>query len=191
VDVVLFGGMDEYSPVLGYCRDRFLGKANAGPMHPFELDLQSSVVGEGCCVLALARELDTPTKAMAAIENVTMEVSGPLVAGNEVHILAADGFSGYGTGYRFLVESATPAASYVPHYGSFPSVMAFDIAVAATAFQRGRLPVPPAAGMNPSMRVRMRDAPSVENNESIICFSCNAYGYQGRVRVQGVSSFRG
>jgi len=172
--------------VLGYCRDRFFGAGNRGPMDPFDLGRQTSVVGEGCCMLVLARYADVPERSMAAIKDVSMGSAGPVEVDDGIHLLGADGFSWYGQEYRPVIESSMPAASYVPYYGSFPSATAFDLAVAATAFRQRRLPTPPNTGMNGAMRKRFAMHPALMEGETITCITCNAYGYHGRIRVAAV-----
>jgi len=188
VDVVLFGGMDEYSSPLGYCRDRFFGDANLGPMEPFALERQTSVVGEGCCFLALGRREAVGTRAMATIEAVTMSPAVPGLPAGDLYLLAADGFSWYGSGYGPVIDSGQPAASYAPYYGSFPAAMAFDFAVAATTYRRGTLLPPPEKGMNVLMEERLRTHPRIRQEEKITCFSCNAHGYQGTVTMGAVEA---
>ncbi len=185
-DLVLFGGMDEYSPLLGYCRDRFFGSANRGPMEPFLTEKQTSVVGEGCCVFALGRRADISASALALIEEVTMGPAGCVRTEGNLYLLAADGNRWYGSEYHSMFQAEKPAASFAPYYGSFPSAMAFDLAVATTAFRHGVLPRPPERAMNASMRERMAHDPSVRPGERIVCFSCNAARYHGSVRMRAV-----
>ena len=186
VDLVLFGGMDEYSSVLGYCRDRLFGTANNGPMDPFLPEAQTSVVGEGCCVLALSRGDDIKEGALALVEEVAMGPAGSVRREGDIYFLAADGNRWYGSEYLSTIRSEKPAASFTPYYGSFPSAMVFDLGVAATAFRHGVLPRPPERAMNASMRERTEHDHSIRPGESIVCFSCNALRHHGAVRMRAI-----
>ena len=55
VNAVLFGAVDEYCPVLGYCYERFYQDKAQGPLQPDQWSKQTAVMGEGAAFLLLTR----------------------------------------------------------------------------------------------------------------------------------------
>ncbi|MCD4687770.1 MAG: beta-ketoacyl synthase chain length factor [Desulfuromonadaceae bacterium] len=140
VDHVVFGGVDEYSAVLGYCWERFLGSESTEEMAPFDLARQTALVGEGSAFFVLSRE--ETASPYGAIDRVSLgHLSGglPILPKDPVYILGADGHRQCSAKYPELVPQGASVASYAPLYGSLPVGQAFDLAAAALAMRDGRL----------------------------------------------------
>jgi len=188
-DVVLVGGLDEYSPVIGYGRGRFLGEGCRGPMMPLDMDRSTSVVGEGCCFLVLGRTREFAGRAIAKIEKIDVgpiESEPPDLEENDILVLGADGFNGYGRHYLPYIKSGRCCVSYAPYYGSFPAAMAFDLAVAATAFRGGRLPRPPEGSANTPLLKRLASRGDGLEGEKIVTINCNSFDRYGHIRMGAV-----
>ncbi|MDX9979505.1 MAG: beta-ketoacyl synthase N-terminal-like domain-containing protein [Lentisphaeria bacterium] len=151
VDAVVCGGVDEYHPMVGYCRDRFFGEANQGPVAPFDFARQSAVVGEGASFLLLTRD-DGATPVYGYLDSVQtgwLAAETPAFAADAVCIVGADGHAQCGGLYARHVPAGLPLAAYAPVHGSFPAAPALDLAIAAIGLKHGRLPVC-AGGMSPA-----------------------------------------
>ncbi len=144
VDAVLFGAVDEYSDVLGYCWERYFGthETDQAEMHPLDFERQSAIPGEGSVFLVLSRR-ENPGK-YGCIRGVNMGFAdhGELDLPEEgLLILGADGYKGTGTLYSRYIPASGQVACYTPFYGSFPTSPAFDLAAAGLLIQ-GRLVAP-------------------------------------------------
>ncbi len=56
VDAVLFGGVDEYCSVLGYCWQRFFGAGSPVQHEAIGMEYQSAITGEGSAFFLLTRD---------------------------------------------------------------------------------------------------------------------------------------
>lgn len=135
VDHVLFGAVDEYCEVLRYCRQQFFGNGEQGPIQPLDFARQSAVVGEGAAFFVLSR--GQGGKNYGRIDQVSFGncQTGPVsLPETDRLIVGADGHRHCGGWYAPLVATHKLAA-YTPLYGSFPTAMALDIAVAGLLLQ--------------------------------------------------------
>ncbi|MBT3290917.1 MAG: beta-ketoacyl synthase [Victivallales bacterium] len=156
VDAVVCGGVDEYHPVVGYCRDRFFADANQGPVAPLDFARQSAVVGEGAGFLLIGRD-DGTKPAYGYLETVQSGWLGaetPAFAADAACIVGADGHSQCGTLYERHVPPQLPVAAYASAYGSFPAAPALDLAIAAIGVGQGSLPVCPGGHRSASVADR-------------------------------------
>lgn len=178
VDHVVFGGVDEYSPVLGYCWERFLGSDSQGEMAPFALNRQSAVIGEGAAFFVLSR--NPQNSPYGTIEEVTvghLSAGAPLLPESAVYFLGADGHSHCGPHYAALVPAGRSVAAYAPLYGSLPVGPAFDLAAAALSLRHKRLFASPG-------KIESKTAWTVVDGEGldqrdICCLKVDAEGRYG------------
>jgi 3-oxoacyl-[acyl-carrier-protein] synthase II len=182
VDAVLFGSIDEYCDVMGYCSARAYDKDGfPRRMQPLELGLQSAIAGEGAAFFLLSRDTSAPDR-YGHIRDVRtgMIPDAPVAPSGEVIILGADGEKACGSGYRKLLPPAAPVAAYTPLYGSFPSSQAFDLAVAALCRSGKTLfPSPGAGGETHTTNVVETHTPL--GNRDIRCIKCNPDGRFGSI----------
>jgi 3-oxoacyl-[acyl-carrier-protein] synthase II len=151
VDSVLFGAVDEYCDVIGYCWHRYYGDRGIvdHKMKPFEYDLQTAIPGEGAAFFLLARADEIPSR-YGCIDNVTMGRCdrGPLaVTDNTLLFIGADGHRQCGGYYKQYIPENGRMASYTPVYGSLPIGPAFDMAIAALSRKAGVLCDPPSGNI--------------------------------------------
>ncbi len=144
VDSVLFGGVDEYCDVLGYCLHQFFGY-NGNDIKPFDFERQSAIAGEGAAFFLLSRSKKTDS-SYGFIENVKVSsmVNGePVIPEGSILFIGADGHVQCGRRYERFLSEDLPLTAYSPLYGSMPVGPGFDMAVAALSIRSGRLFVIP------------------------------------------------
>jgi 3-oxoacyl-[acyl-carrier-protein] synthase II len=159
-DQVLFGAVDEYCDVLGYCWQRFFGKNENGVMKPLTPGLQSAIPGEGAAFFVLSKTESNSSKYGSVVDVRTGRASGAestLSDNCDLLILAADGHKNCDKFYQDAFLENINTACYSPLYGSLPIGPAFDMAIAALSLKEGRLFTPPAS-LNGNSRIT---APSV------------------------------
>ncbi len=145
VDRVLFGCVDELCDVLGYCRERFFGSAEAGPLVPFEFGTQSAVAGEGAAFFVLGQALEAaPYGHIDDVRLGNSLIKPPAFPEDDLLLLGADGHRACGRRYQDLLKGRK-AAAYTPLYGSFPAAAGFDLAVAALCLRDNHLFASPSA----------------------------------------------
>jgi len=175
VDAVLFGGVDEYCSVLGYCWQRFFAPDPAERMKPLEWSNQSAIIGEGSAFFLLTRdEGDKPKYGFIRdIQIGHVRKFKPQSPEGVFLFLGADGQKSSGTHYALCVQQDTASAVYTPHYGSFPAGFAFDMAIAGLSIQERTIyATPEHAGNNSGLKI-VRDQQDLVS-EQICClkFSC-------------------
>jgi 3-oxoacyl-[acyl-carrier-protein] synthase II len=142
VDRVLFGGVDEYCDVLGYCWQRFYGEQAGGPMRPLEFDRQTAVVGEGAAFFLLTHE-ERIVPRYGFITNVEIGGSAQVhLPDDAILILGADGHRKCCSRYAQYLSADRTFACYTPLYGSLPVGQAFDMAIAALSRRDNRIFAP-------------------------------------------------
>lgn len=137
VDSVLFGGVDEYSSVLGYCWNRFFGEPKETTIRSLEFDRQSAVIGEGAVFFLLSRD-EKQIAPYGFIEEVkvgSIEEGNLDLPENAFLFLGADGHIQCSRLYRRFIPKNAEVVSYTPLYGSLPIGSGFDIAVAALSMK--------------------------------------------------------
>lgn len=140
VDSVLFGAVDEYCDVLGYCWHRYLGeRAAAHGMDPLNFDLQSAIPGEGTAFFVLSRGTGAGTH-YGSIKDVRLGMMDRYIktpGTGTIFFVGADGHKECGAYYERFLSEHSPAVCYTPFYGSLPTGPAFDIAIAALSIKNG------------------------------------------------------
>ena len=141
VDKVLFGSVDEYCDLLGYCWHRFYGHNHASSMNPLMFDTETAVVGEGAAFFLISLEGGTETTYGKIVEVRTQCTNGfdHPDPNQTFYILGADGHKGWGRHYKRCLTENMRIVSYTPLYGSFPTNMAFDMAAAFSVLRAKRL----------------------------------------------------
>ena len=176
VDTVLLGGVDEYCSVLGYCWQRFFEPDPANIMKPLEWHTQSAVIGEGSAFFLLTRD-DGDKPKYGFITDVQIDhlrKSKPRSRGDAFLFLSADGQEKAATHYAQHVSPATRAAVYSPLYGSFPTALAVDMAIAAVSVREGRIYATPShAGKNSGLNFFKKEQPLDYGQICCLKFSCN------------------
>ena len=176
VDAVLLGSVDEYCSVLGYCWKRFFEPDPAVIMKPLEWQTQSAIIGEGSAFFLLTRD-DGDKPKYGFITDVQIDHLGkskPRSRDDAFLFLGADGQKKAAAHYAQHVPPATQAAVYSPLYGSFPTALAVDMAIAAVSFREGRIYATPSqAGENSGLKIFKKEQRL--DYEQICClkFSCN------------------
>lgn len=135
VDRVLFGAVDEYSDVLGYCWHRiFREKAVPARMCPLDFASQTAIPGEGSVflVLSLTEDRDQAKHGFVA-PLLSGYASGHtmLAPSDQPVIVGADGREDTGMFYADMIKSTANVGCFTPLYGSMPVGQAFDVAIAA------------------------------------------------------------
>ncbi len=152
VDAVLFGGVDEYCEVLGYCWQRYFGdEPPQQSVRPLDFAAQTAVPGEGGAFFLLTREAEDDDRGYALIEDVAVgnNAGEPIALPPEaVLILGVDGHRRCSAPYRRSLPPDNPAVSYAELYGSTPTASALDLAVGALALRKGRMMSPPGTGVD-------------------------------------------
>lgn len=141
VEQVLFGAVDEYCDVLGYCWKRFFGEEAKGHISPLSQGRQSAVPGEGSAFFLLSRDkTDHSRYGYVADVNMGRMKRGEIYFSEDaLYILGADGHKGCDGLYANFIPGGINAACYSPIYGSIPIGPAFDMAVAALCIREGRI----------------------------------------------------
>ncbi|HEY3278479.1 MAG TPA: beta-ketoacyl synthase N-terminal-like domain-containing protein [Syntrophorhabdaceae bacterium] len=185
VERVLFGAVDEYCDVLGYCWRRFFGveRSSAGT-EPFLFDRQSAVLGEGAAFFLLSGKREREN-GYGCITGALTEYrdSAHLLQGKEgLFILGADGHKESGSRYRQLITKEMNVASYAPLYGSFPTNMAFDMAAACASIKERKI-FAPSAGIALPSSMNISPLPRDLGVEPICCLKLGAAGEAGIITL--------
>ncbi len=137
IDTVLFGAVDEYSGVLGYCYDRLFGAENLTEMQPLDFKKQSAIPGEGSAFFVLSRDESRAKHGIITGASSCFDGNRKL---NELNyqplIIGADGHRETGASYAALISGRNNVACHTALYGSLPVGQAFDMAIAALSCVR-------------------------------------------------------
>ena len=185
VERVLFGAVDEYCDVLGYCWRRFFGVNWTGTVtEPFLFDRQSAIPGEGAAFFLLSgkkgsgKDYGRITRALTEYHDSAYL----LHPDRTLFVLGADGRRESGSRYERLIKEEMNVTSYVPLYGSFPTNMAFDMAAACVSIKEGKVYAPPAGITLPSRMKIVGDARDL-GADSICCLKLGVGGETGMITV--------
>jgi 3-oxoacyl-[acyl-carrier-protein] synthase II len=185
VDSVLFGAIDEYCDVLGYCWHRYFGDRATTPhdTDPLNFDLQSAIPGEGAAFFLLTAAEAGAISPYGVIEDVETGRRGKgrfdVPDGSRLFI-GPDGHKQSGSYYKELLPENTRINCYTPLYGSLPTGQAFDIAIAALS--RKNMVVFPSPQRNEgSGGVGAIDNRQVLGDEPIHCIKISGSGELGSV----------
>jgi len=187
VDSVLFGAVDEYCDVLGYCWHRFFGEraTSAHDMDPFNLDLQSAVPGEGASFFLLSRD-DGGGSQYGCIENAHLGMVEQYTEGpdgdNTIFFIGADGHRECGAHYKRFLSGHSRTACYTPLYGSLPTGPAFDIAIAALSIKSGKVFPSPVKNKGPGNGADNEGR--LPDSGSICCVKISNRGELGTVTLK-------
>lgn len=187
VDSVLFGGVDEYSELLGHCWHRFFGETigDVQDMKPTVFDLQSAIPGEGAAFFLLTRAEEGNPSPYGFIGEVntgrySREPSG--TAEETLLFIGADGHKKCGSFYKRLLPEKALTACYTPLYGSLPVGPAFDLAIAALTIKNKRVfPSPYPSGENPALRIIEEETDF--KGEKICCLKIGGEGEWGKITL--------
>lgn len=185
VDRVLFGAVDEYCAVLGYCWERFFGADTSGKMEPLDFARQSAVAGEGAAFFVLGRqgEGEAPYGFIEETGLGNLAGGSPVFSGRPAFFLGADGRRRCSAPYADIVPAGATVAAYGPLYGSLPVAPAFDLAIAALAVRDGRLCASPGAKVEAG-DWKLLGAEDL-GRRSICCLKTDATGGYGFFNVVG------
>ncbi len=132
VDAVLYGVVDEYCDILGYCLQRYASGSVPEQMSPLEADKLTAIAGEGAAFLLLQRAEDVADSVK--IQAVQMGQRGDLDQRGEL-LLSCDGFPQTARQYAPLAGNLEQRHCYTQVYGASPVAPAFDLAVATLALE--------------------------------------------------------
>lgn len=189
VDSVLYGAVDEYCDVLGYCWHRYFGdRATAAhDMDPLSFDLQSAIPGEGAVFFLLNAAERSDISPYGVIENIQMGRCGK----GRIDVPAAarlfvgpDGNKQSGIFYREHLPDNGRVNCYTPLYGSLPTGQAFDIAVAALS-RRNATVFPSPHLMKEADATGADNGNQVLGDETITCIKISTSGELGFVVLGG------
>lgn len=180
VDSVLFGAVDEYCEVLGYCWQRFFGdwRKGAEDFDPMKFQKETALPGEGASFFLLTREDDTPHPRYGFLEKVRLgrgEMERTQIPEDSLLFLGADGHKKCGEFYKPFLSNQAPGVSYAALYGSFPAAPAFDLAVAALSVKNQRFYPPPVFPSGTSGAERIYQAQDLDNRR-ICCLKTGGEG---------------
>ncbi len=188
VDAVLFGGIDEYCDVLGYCWEHFFGRGDGGPIRPLELQRQSAILAEGAAFFVLTREDGVPSR-YGTLKGVRIgrQNGQPLpVPDDALLLLGVDGHRRCGGLYPRQVPEAAEVACYSPLYGSLPVGPAFDMAIAALIRAGGTIfpaPVGEEEGEGKQCPGTVVRRPGAIGSRPVACLKCSGDGEVGIITL--------
>ncbi len=184
VDRILFGGVDEYSDVLGYCWRRFFGEQAGGPMRPMQFDQQSAVPGEGAAFFLLTPDEDDAPRYgfIADVQVGDSRRAQADLPDDALFILGADGHRKCCSRYAQYLAADRTVACYTPLYGSLPAGPAFDMAVAALSIRDNRIFPSPESTTNGALRGVIHDDQEL-GSRKICCLKLGAGGEFGLVTL--------
>ncbi|MDR2018085.1 MAG: beta-ketoacyl synthase chain length factor [Syntrophobacterales bacterium] len=183
VEKVLFGAVDEYCDVLGYCYHRFFGLNQA--IEPFLFDRQTAIPGEGSAFFLLSMK-EPSGKTYGHITSVAAEYrDGPglPLPHKTLFILGADGHGKYGRYYEQCVTSEMNITSYTSLFGSFPTNTAFDMAVACLSLKGNKVYSPPSWIIRPA-ELTIPDGTDALDASEICCFKMGNHGESGVITLK-------
>lgn len=180
VDSVLFGAVDEYCDVLGYCWHRYFGEraTSAHDMDPFNFDLQSAVPGEGAAFFLLSRD-DGCGSQYGRIADVRLGMAEQYTEapdGDTMFFIGADGHRECGARYKSFLSGHPRAVCYTPLYGSLPTGPAFDMAIAALSIKSRKMFPPPVKNEGPG--------PDAGHTGPICCVKISNRGEVGTITLK-------
>lgn len=138
---VLFGAVDEYCDVLGYCYQHYFGKEKNMKIAPLVTDKQSAIPGEGAAffMLSKSKPLTNRYGTISSVTTGSIADKNLSFAEDTFYILNADGHNECDKLYSELVPQGSLISCYTPLYGSMPTGTAFDMAIGALSFKEGKL----------------------------------------------------
>ena len=186
VDSVLFGAIDEYCDVLGYCWHRYFGDRAtvAHDMDPFSFDLQSASPGEGASFFVLTQD-DGDGSQYGSIKDIYLGMMDHYAEAPDkdtIFFIGADGNKECGAHYKRFLSGHSRTVCYTPLYGSLPIGPAFDIAIAALSIKNGKIFPSPATHEGPGGGID--HARLLPDLRSICCVKISSRGEMGTVTLK-------
>ena len=178
---VLFGAVDEYCDVLGYCYRRFFGKRDDPQIAPLSPGVQSAVPGEGAVFFLLSNEKSFSRNygCITSVKISDIRDQQSFTGGECLHILNADGHSDCDKYYGDVIPDQSEVACYTPLYGTLPTGSAFDMAIAALSISEGTLfSSPESVGHLDNKKVLKENRPNNKRN-----ISCVKAGREGQLSI--------
>ena len=177
VDAVLFGGIDEYCDVLGYCWNHFFGSGDGGPIRPLELQRQSAILAEGAAFFVLTRADGAPSRygTVQGIDIGHQSGQNLPVADDALLLLGVDGHRRCGSLYPRQIPAQADVVSYSPLYGSLPVGPAFDMAIGALIRAGGEI-YPAPVGADDGCSGRVVRLPEAVAGRPLACLKCSGAG---------------
>ena len=160
VDRILFGAVDDFSSVLGYCYYRFFGFGDVPIpiMKPLDFGKQSAIPGEAGVFFLLSRDGNRAKHGfITGIANGFTCGRGLSMPEDQPLIIGADGQKDTGVYYAAEVAGKRDVRCYTSLYGSLPTGQALDVAIAAL---------------------------SMKGNEAITCLKIGRAGEVGLIVIQ-------
>ena len=184
VERVLFGAVDEYCDVLGYCQRRFFGLYDGAVIEPFIFDQQTSILGEGAAFFLLSRKEGAGKNygSIAGVDTGYHDRAALPDPEQTLFILGADGNRNCGQHYRQRVKKEMSISSYTPLYGCFPTNMAFDMAIACLSMKEGKMFASPA-GISCPFSFNIVAAEQTIEKSQICCFKTGPQGDSGIITI--------
>jgi 3-oxoacyl-[acyl-carrier-protein] synthase II len=187
VDAVLFGGVDEYCDVLGYCWEHFFGSGDGGPIRPLELHRQSAILAEGAAFFVLTRNEGAPSR-YGTVNGICFgrQNGRPLpIPADALLLLGVDGHRRCGGLYPRQIPEEAAVVSYSPLYGSLPVGPAFDMAIAALIRAGGTIYPAPGeeAGTWGNCPGRVIRRPGAIGSRPVACLKCSGSGEVGIITL--------
>ncbi len=178
VDQVLFGAVDETCDVLHYCRQQLFGDSKPKSIRPFAFNEQSAIAGEGASFMLLATSHEAAPYGYIDTVQVGNHTVSPLqLPATDLLIIGADGHRECGNSYQQLLGK-TPAVAYAPLYGSFPTSVGFDLAVAAVSLQDDNVyPLPDTTGSTSVAPQKLKE------QQGVTCLKFGGGGDYGMIRL--------
>jgi len=185
VEKVLFGSVDEYCDVLGYCWRRFFGVNKERSIEPLLFDRQTAVPGEGAAFFLLSRK--EPSEGtygiVSSVETEYHDRARLPETDRTLFILGADGHRECGQLYDQYITEGMNIASYTALFGSFPTNMAFDMAAACVSLKTNRIYGPPSEIMCPP-GLAVAGASGTPGMPDICCLKLGDRGQSGVITLK-------
>jgi 3-oxoacyl-[acyl-carrier-protein] synthase II len=185
---ILFGAVDEGCTVLNYCYKKFFGKREDYHMMPLAQDRQSAIPGEGAVFFILSKDKSSG-KDYGAIESVLTETINDSVKEfpeKTFYIINADGHKECDMKYADIIPYGALTSCYTPLFGSFPTCSAFDMAIGAVSFNKGRyFPSPDCISETSGIKVLKK-----EHLLDSSYISCLNIGSEGKIGIINMSICR-
>jgi hypothetical protein len=150
-------------------------------MTPLVHNCQSAIPGEGAVFFLLSKEktTDRNNAGINFLKMTHINDNDAVPQGDCFYILNADGHRECDLRYTNIIPRKSEVSCYTPCYGSIPTGIAFDLAIAAMSFREERLfPSPESVGNLDSQQV-LRENRSLDKKN--IC--CVNVGRQGELSV--------
>lgn len=182
VSRVLFGGIDEYCDVLGYCHEKMFPRNHGSRILPLDHGRQTAIAGEGAAFFLLSNDdqNQSPYGNIMDIQLGHLKQGHPGIPGGAVAILGSDGHMECGRWYEGLIPKGSSLRAYSPMYGSMPAGMALDMAAAALCNKSEKLFPQPGSDQNIQAGGDQRER---LDGRPLCCIKTGRYGEYGMITM--------